>query len=41
MGAFIVVYTTISKSLNRKGGLSRGRRGGIGGDGARTKLCGY
>ena len=41
MGAPIAMRTTISRSLNRRGGLSRGRRGGMGGDSARTKLYGY
>ena len=37
----MVVRTAISRSLNRRGGLGRGRRGSAGGDSARTKLCGY
>ena len=37
----MAVYTTISGSLNRKGGLSRGRRSSVDGDGVRIKLCGY
>ena len=41
MGAPIAVYTAISRSLNRRRGLSRGRRSGAGGDSARIKLCGY
>ena len=41
MGISIAVYTAINRSLNRGGGLSRKRRGGVGRDGARTKLCGY
>ena len=40
MGASTAAYTTLSGSLNRRGGLSR-RRSGAGGDSARTKLCGY
>ena len=41
MGAPTAVRTTISRSLNRRGGLSRGRRGSVGGDSIRIKLCGY
>ena len=37
----MAAYTTISRSLNRKGGLSRGRRSSVGGDSVRIKLCGY
>ena len=37
----MAVYTAISRSLNRGGGLSRGRRSSVGGDSARIKLCGY
>ena len=37
----MAIYTAISRSLNRRRGLSRGRRGSVGGDSARTKLCGY
>ena len=41
MGISIAVYTAINRSLNRGGGLSRGRHSGIGGDSVRTKLCRY
>ena len=41
MGASTAVRTAASRSLNGGGGLSKGRRSIIGGDGARTKLCGY
>jgi len=41
VGAPTAVRTAISRSLNRRGGLSRGRRSSVGGDGARTKLYGY
>ena len=34
--------TTVSKSLNGGGGLSKGGKwGGMGGDSASMKLCGY
>ena len=36
----MAVRTAISGSLNRRGGLSGGRRSSIGGDGMRIKLCG-
>ena len=41
MGTSTAMHTTTSKSLNRGGGLSGGRRSGAGGDGVETKLCGY
>ena len=41
MGASTAIYTTISRSLNRGGGLSRGRYSSVGRDSARIKLCGY
>jgi len=37
----MAVRTAISGSLNRRGGLSRGRHSGAGRDGARMKLYGY
>ena len=37
----MAIRTTISRSFNRRGGLSRGRRSGVGGDSARIKLYGY
>jgi len=37
----MAMYTIISGSLNRGGGLSRGRCSSIGGDSIRTKLYGY
>jgi hypothetical protein len=37
----MAVRTAISGSLNRRGGLSRGRRSSVGRDGVRIKLCGY
>ena len=41
MGTSTAVRTAISRSLNRGGSLSRGRRSGAGGDSVRIKLCGY
>ena len=41
MGASTAMRTAISRSLNRGGDLSRGRRSSAGGDSARTKLYGY
>ncbi len=41
MGSSTAVCITMSKSLNGGGGLSGGRRGGMGRDGASMKLCGY
>ena len=41
MGAPMAMRTAISRSLNRRGGLSRGRRSSVGGDSTRIKLCGY
>ena len=40
-GAPTAVRTTISGSLNRGGGLSRGRCSSIDGDSVRIKLYGY
>ena len=38
----MATYTTISRSLNRRGGLSGGERyNSMGRDGMGTKLCGY
>jgi len=37
----MAIRTAISRSLNRREGLSRGRRSSIGGDSIRTKLYGY
>jgi hypothetical protein len=41
VGAPTAVRTTTSGSLNGRGGLGKGRRSSIGGDGVRIKLCGY
>ena len=41
MGTPTAVRTAISGSLNRRRGLSRGRRSSIGRDSIRTKLYGY
>ena len=37
----MAVYTTISRSLNRRRGLSRGRYSSVGRDSIRIKLYGY